>query len=65
MSLFGLTDFSALTSKSFGLAVNIIISLVLCGIFILFLWLWRKNDLYRGNIIIRNKDILIFVSFFW
>ena len=56
--------FGALTSKSFGLAVNIIISLVLCGIFILFLWLWRKNDLYRGNIIIRNKDILIFVSFF-
>lgn len=56
--------FGALTAKSFGLAVNIINSLILCGIFILFLWLWRKNDLYKDSIVIRNKDVLVFVAFF-
>lgn len=56
--------FGALTAKSFGLAANIIISLILCGIFVSFLWFWRKNDLYKDSIIIRNKDVLVFALFF-
>ncbi len=56
--------FGVLTAKSFGLAANIIISLVLCGIFILFLWLWKNDDSYEDKIIIKNKDIFAFASFF-
>lgn len=56
--------FGALTAKSFGLTANIIISIILCGIFVLFLWFWRKNDLYKDSIIIRNKDVLVFALFF-
>lgn len=56
--------FGALTSKSFGLVANIFISLILCGIFILFLWLWRKDDSYKDEIVIKNKDIFVFASFF-
>lgn len=56
--------FGALTPKNFGLLANIFISLVLCGVFILFLWLWENNDSYKDGIIIKNKDILVFASFF-
>ncbi len=56
--------FGALTAKSFGLAANIVISLILSGIFILFLWLWENDDSYKDKIIIKNKDILAFASFF-
>ena len=56
--------FGALTPKNFGLSANIFISFILCGIFILFLWLWGNNDSYKDGIIIKNKDILTFASFF-
>ena len=56
--------FGALTAKSFGLIANIVISFILCAVFILFLWLWRYSDLFKDSFTVKRKDIFVFASFF-
>lgn len=56
--------FGALTGKNIGLIENILISIIVCGIFVLFMWLWEKSDVYRDSIVITKKDVLIWISFF-
>ncbi len=56
--------FGILTSKTLGLTANILLSIILCGFFVLFLCFWKKFDLYKDSIVIKNKDLLALASFF-
>lgn len=55
--------FGALTGKGFGFIKSSIISIFLCVIFIFFVNLWQKNDLFKDRFAIKNKDIIVFASF--
>ena len=51
-------------AENIGLVNNILISLILYGIFLMFLIFWHQYDEYKDNIIIFNKDIVTFFSYF-
>ena len=51
-------------TENMGLVNNILISIILYGIFLMFLIFWHQYDEYKDNIIIFNKDIVTFFSYF-
>jgi hypothetical protein len=56
--------FGALTGYDIGFAWNALLTILLYGIFLFFIFLWQKSDYFKYSFRVTRKDAVVWISFF-